>query len=409
MRLRMAAPRSLIMWIVGCVAMAAVVALVVVVAPWLLTRYPHHGLTADQALKAKNDVRTTLIQALAGIAVAGGLVVTYRSYRLSKSQQVTETYTKAIEQLGHTDAPVRLGALYSLEHLGQDNPDRRQTVIDVLCAYLRMPYTPPPTADPNNETDTAATTEPDPGQRHRPQQELQVRKTAQRLLAAHVQRPPNAQPENAAQMNSSRQLAFWPGINLDLTGATLVDFELHDAVVQADFHGANFIGDASFCRATFTGNARYDRATFTGNARYDGATFTGNARYDGAIFNSDAWYDGATFNRDALFGSATFTRRAGFDGATFTGRAWFDRATFTGRAWFHGATFTDAAEFDGARVRNLDVAHERLWPAGWTVRVNPDDSTSGRLVRSDPMAPGTPHTPVVARQQTVSGDATDRQ
>jgi hypothetical protein len=197
----------------------------------------------------------------------------------------------------------------------------------VLCAYLRTPYTPPPTVDPNTETSTAATTEPDPGQRHRPQQELQVRKSPQRLLAVHVQRPLNSQPENAAQMHSSRQLTFWPGINLDLTGATLVDFEVHDAVVNADFHGANFIGDASLHGATFTG--------------------------------------------DALFGSATFTRTA----------------------WFHLAAFTDAAEFDGALVRNLDIAHERLWPAGWIVRVNPDDSTSGRLVRSGPTPPGAPHTP----------------
>ena len=149
MKLRTSAqPRSTIAWVAMAVGAAALIVLVIVVAPWLLTRYPHHGLSADQALKAKNDVRTTLVQALAGAAVAGGLVVTYRTYRLSKSQQVTETYAKAIEQLGHTDAPVRLGALYSLEHLGQDNPDRRQTVVDVLCAYLRMPVYPAPGGRP---------------------------------------------------------------------------------------------------------------------------------------------------------------------------------------------------------------------------------------------------------------------
>ena len=126
---------------------------------------PHEGLTADQELKAKNDVRTTLVQALAGLAVAGGSgrhlphlpaqpdragphltsnrIRQDRTYQLRQAEQVNELYTRAVEQLGHDEAPVRLGALYSLMHLAQANPDRRQTVVDVLCAYLRMPYAPP--------------------------------------------------------------------------------------------------------------------------------------------------------------------------------------------------------------------------------------------------------------------------
>src|SRR4029450_9487158 len=48
-----------------------------------------------------------------------------------------------VEQLGHEKAPVRLGALYSLDHLAQDNPQYRQTVVDVFCAYMRMPSTAP--------------------------------------------------------------------------------------------------------------------------------------------------------------------------------------------------------------------------------------------------------------------------
>ena len=46
-----------------------------------------------------------------------------RAYQLSQSQQVTESYAKAVEQLGHDKAPVRLGALYSLERLAQNNPE----------------------------------------------------------------------------------------------------------------------------------------------------------------------------------------------------------------------------------------------------------------------------------------------
>src|SRR4051794_12429289 len=172
--------------------------------PSVLTRQPDHGLTAEQELKAKNDVRTTLVQAVAGLAVAGGAIVTYRTFRhtrleqdrayeLNQSQQVTETYAKAVEQLGHDQAPVRLGALYSLVSLAQDTPPRRQTVIDVLCAYLRMPFAPPRRTElgmevvpdsvrfaPPMRTESSMLEEE---KRARDAaQELQVRQTAQRLL-----------------------------------------------------------------------------------------------------------------------------------------------------------------------------------------------------------------------------------
>jgi hypothetical protein len=56
------------------------------------------------------------VQALVGLAVAGGAVVTYRTYRqtrieqdrtydLRQAEQVNELYTRAVEQLGHEEAP----------------------------------------------------------------------------------------------------------------------------------------------------------------------------------------------------------------------------------------------------------------------------------------------------------------
>jgi hypothetical protein len=177
-------------WIAGGVGGAFLVVFVLILSPWLLTRYPHHGLTAEQTLKAKNDVRATVVQAVGGLAVAGGLIVTYgtfrhnrieqdRTYELRRVEQVNELYTKAVDQLGHEQAPVRLGALYSLEDLARTNPQRRQTVVDVLCAYLRMPYVPPDRALSATEAATADTTGPSPpsvsGPGHDPAQELQVR------------------------------------------------------------------------------------------------------------------------------------------------------------------------------------------------------------------------------------------
>jgi hypothetical protein len=260
------------LWVLAGLGGLILVLFALVIGPWWFTRHPHHGLTAEQELKAKNDVRTTLVQALGGLAVAGGLAVTYRTYRqnrteqdrtykLRQAEQVNERYTKAVEQLGHEKAPVRLGALHSLERLAQDNLELRPLVVDVLCAYLRMPYTPPmpdePTTEPvaatveaaDTKVETASTKSDRENRERDAAQELQVRKTAQRLLADHL-RPAG---RDARRIEPSPEEFFWPNTSLDLTGAALVDFDFKSvSVVQARFDGATFQGDAAFGGATFT-------------------------------------------------------------------------------------------------------------------------------------------------------------
>jgi hypothetical protein len=277
------------LWALVGVATAGLVLFVLWGGPWLFTQHPQAGLTSEQELKAKNDVRTTLVQAVAGIAVASGAIITYRTFRHTRAEQdrayVTDTYTKAVEQLGHDEAPVRLGALYSLVSLAQDNPPRRQIVVDVLCAYLRMPYTPPGQDESVTELGSQDAA-----------QELQVRQTAQRLLADHLRHPPDISHEDAQRIEASPEETFWPGISFDLTGATLVDFDLSGISVSA----------ASFTRARFPGDARFERATFSGAARFGGATFSGDARFDGVrVLHLDdshsrrVWPEGWTVRPDA--------------------------------------------------------------------------------------------------------------
>ena len=372
-------PQALL-WALAGAALAGVFVFVVAVAPSLFIRHPYSGLKAVDELKARNDVRTTLVQALAGLAVAGGLIVTYRTYRLNRAEQdrtyERELYAKAVEQLGHEKAPVRLGALYSLERLAQDKPQRRQIIVDVICAYLRMPFSQSPT-EPASKPEPAAVGE----QRDRDaeaetktddigdtwRQERQVRLTAQHILSKHLR------DDRTKEQRSTRPPSpdLWPGISLDLIGATLIDFNLKNgAVADADFSRATFSGGASFAEATFSGVAWFGGATFNGGAWFDGATFSGGAGFDEATFNGGAWFDEATFNGGALFRRAIFSGGAGFDEATFSGGArfrmwtfpsrggyaeatfsggaWFRRATFSGVAWFDGATFSGRAEFGGA-------------------------------------------------------------
>ena len=76
--------------------------------------------------------------------------------RDATERRITELYTKAFEQLGNDKGAVRLGGLYALERLAQDNPPHRQTIVNVICAYLRMPFPPAAPASINGRGRSAA-------------------------------------------------------------------------------------------------------------------------------------------------------------------------------------------------------------------------------------------------------------
>jgi uncharacterized protein YjbI with pentapeptide repeats len=278
-------------------------------------------------------------------------------------RRITELYTKAVEQLGSDKAPVRLGGMYALERLAQDNPAHRQTIVNVLCAYLRMPFPPTaPTSEPKPEADEVPEV-PSSDTKMGPialsstwQQEGHVRLTAQDILTEHL-RSRGAASKHIADSLGTR---FWPDIRLDLTGATLIDFTFFRVVVaEAWFAGATFTGTAQFGEATFTGIAWFRGATFTSNATFSRAAFTGLANFSETTFADDVWFSMATFATDANFNKATFGGDATFYKTTFDGTAEFQPATFAGDttfydttfggcAWFSGTAFAERAGFSGA-------------------------------------------------------------
>ncbi|MBO3749689.1 pentapeptide repeat-containing protein [Streptosporangiaceae bacterium NEAU-GS5] len=257
-------------------------------------------------------------------------------------RRVTELYTKAVEQLGNSQAPVRLGGLYALERLAQDTPALRQTIVDVICSYLRMPYTPP--REDRREKIRAAqraarmpgATRPGPSAERDPQEERQVRLTAQRILTAHLCYDRSPTPRRWwPTRRRDRNPRHWKNTHLDLAGAVLIDIDLNRCRIGA----ANFAG-----------------ATFSGNAGFAGATFSVGANFAGATFSGAAW----------------------FDGATFSGAAWFDEATFSGGPYFNGATLTGDVGFgevaglewavlEGVRVAPAAAGARRVWPPAWRV------------------------------------------
>jgi hypothetical protein len=128
----------------------------------------------------------------AGLAAGTTLLMTLRRQALSEraqrfaehvalEQRATALYVAAADQLASDKAAVRLAGLYALERLGQDNPRLRQTVFDVWCAYVRMPYTPPSQVLERNAPTSPARPQPDSDRRTSGPMTLQLAIAASQL------------------------------------------------------------------------------------------------------------------------------------------------------------------------------------------------------------------------------------
>jgi hypothetical protein len=106
-------------------------------------------------------------------------------------------------------------------------------------------------------------------------EELQVRKTAQRILLLHLRAGSVEQPNEG----------FWPDIDLDFSGATLVGLNLtHCSIRSIVCFGAEFHELTSFRGTEFRTKADFNQAEFTGRADFRGTVFGGSRdSFNGAL------------------------------------------------------------------------------------------------------------------------------
>jgi uncharacterized protein YjbI with pentapeptide repeats len=232
------APRVALFISVAVVAVGAIAAAVFLLPDYLvgsdLGGRPQNALNAAELLKAKNDVRTTLLQAVAGVILLGGAVATWRQLRLGREQlnetqrqnreqlrvsqdaQITERFTRAIDQMGSTELDIRLGGIYALERIAKDSRDDHGPVMEVLSAFLREH------SGRNQETDNTDT-------------------PADALTSSRADERLRADLQAAARAIGRRNA--WndpPEGDLDLSGVRLSEAKLRDADLQkADLQKAD--------------------------------------------------------------------------------------------------------------------------------------------------------------------------
>jgi hypothetical protein len=85
----------------------------------------------------QNNVRSTLLQAVAGLLVVAGAIATWRQVQVNRDGQITERFTRAIDQVGSDNPDVRIGGIYALERIAMNSPQDRNTVQYILGAFVR--------------------------------------------------------------------------------------------------------------------------------------------------------------------------------------------------------------------------------------------------------------------------------
>lgn len=112
-------------------------------------------LKPPELLKAKDDVRKTLLQGIGGLLFLATAFFTWRQLATSREQlrhnvessriqheldrqgQITEQFNKAIDHLGSDRVDVRLGGIYALERIANSSGRERGPIVEVLTAYIR--------------------------------------------------------------------------------------------------------------------------------------------------------------------------------------------------------------------------------------------------------------------------------
>jgi uncharacterized protein YjbI with pentapeptide repeats len=262
-------------------------------------RSRNFGVAAEA--QARTDVRTSALQFFGGVVLALGAAFTAVTYGLNRQGQITERFTRAIDQLGHAELDVRLGGIYALERIARDSAADRGPIVEVLTAFIRT-HAPWPPARPDKAP-----------QRLIPRTDVQAALTV--LGRRHRYSGPVQHIELVRKPEHVEEYyARFPRLNLDALDLRGADLHLAH-LDRADFNRAHLE-----C-AELTG-ARLENCGFT-HAHLEGATLRvarlreahfQEAYLAGAVLDS-ATLKGAYFGRviDPITGSTNASEEEGAD------------------------------------------------------------------------------------------------
>jgi hypothetical protein len=271
-------PHPPYLWNIAYVlAVCLVVAVAALIGLWLaalaLLNNPQLPRSRPISVRDTVGVAQLVFASVAGAGALVALVVAYRRQRISeaattndRNRVLNERFTAIAAQLGDASAAVRLAGVHAMAGLADDWGENRRTCVDVLCAYLRLPYTPKPGEDAPAGTQLEF------------RSNREVRHTVIREITRRLR--------NGAAVS-------WQGLDFVFTGVVFDGGEFRGAVFSGgkidfihavfsgsmvDFSGAVFSGGrVDFTDAAFPGQKAFVRHAVVsgGEVHYTGRLFSG--------------------------------------------------------------------------------------------------------------------------------------
>ncbi len=152
-------------WIVvAVIALVITTTLLLLVLPSILVPADPR-ITPYERLQAQGEWRSALVQFLGSAAILAGLyfagrnlqltVISARHERetqaktlvLTERGQITDRFTRAVEQLASEKLEVRLGGIFALEHIARDSDEYYEAIIEILTTFLRDSASKDPSRD----------------------------------------------------------------------------------------------------------------------------------------------------------------------------------------------------------------------------------------------------------------------
>jgi hypothetical protein len=271
-----------------------------------------------------------------------------RSDEQDRERVADERFARAVELLGHDADQVRVGAVHALAGLARSRPSYLQTVLDVICSYLRRPFDHPdyvqnrtgerPRWEPVDERDA--------------DRERQVRLAAQRVISELL-------------LHRRQEDGKLP--DLDLTGALLDYIDLSGtAIGRLVLRDAQLHGTTRLNTTEITGEAWLTRAVSYGRLECDNVEFHGRSNFPHLIAHDRVSFEGARFQHGAVFLSSKF-----YGSVTLAG-SMFDKSVDLRHTVFRGdldlRCRLPSPVRPGTGGMTVDPGREVHLPDGWTVR-----------------------------------------
>ena len=222
-------------------------------------------------------------------------------------------YTKAVEQLAHEKAAVRLGGIYTFVGLVdewladksiKDKDDRRkegQVIINNLCSYIRSPF-----KLAEKRATLESDTQPDNYQGNFFEDQVKLFEEQDVRRSIFNEMSTRIHPLNEEEEEEKLDCITWDVFEFNFQKSTVFYPLNRLTFFSPDFRNSKFFGPTDFEFSVFREIPIFQGTQYFGDADFSGAHFQGTALFQNSYFERELSFNVTTLSAGAVFDNSIF-------------------------------------------------------------------------------------------------------